>query len=109
MKRRTEKQWQELFAQRDTSGVSAAEFCQQNDLCPQYFSLRRKQLAKAFGKVEVGFARVNIKPDFTHSVPGGMTHALVIHSNAGRLVFATLPQLEWLAQLVRDLAHDPVG
>lgn len=78
MKRHTKEQWQELFAQHDTSGVSAAEFCQQNDLCPKYFSLRRKQLAKATGKVEAGFARVNIKPDVTHSAPGAMTNALDI-------------------------------
>ncbi len=104
MKRRTKEQWQELFAQHDTSGVSAAEFCQRNDLCPKYFSLRRKQLAKAAGKVEAGFARVNIKPDVTHSVPGAMTNALVIHSNAGKLVFGSLPQPGWLAQFLRDLA-----
>lgn len=47
MKKYTEEQWQELFARHDTSGVSAAEYCQQNDLCPKYFSVRRKQLAKA--------------------------------------------------------------
>src|SRR5690606_30471344 len=107
MKRRTKEQWQELFAQHDTSGVSAAEFCQQNDLCPKYFSLRRKQLAKAAGaagKVEVGFARANLQPDVTHSVPGAMTNALVIHSNAGKLVFGSLPQPGWLVQLLRELA-----
>jgi hypothetical protein len=92
MKRRSIEQWRELFAQQDTSGVSAAEFCKQNDLCPKYFSLRRKQLAKTAGKVETGFARVNIKPDVTNSAPRPMTNALVIHSNAGKLVFGTLPQ-----------------
>lgn len=104
MKKRTKEQWQELFALHDISGVSAAEFCQQNDLCPKYFSLRRKQLAKTAEKVGAGFARVKIKPDVTRSVPGAMTNALVIHSNAGKLVFGTLPQPGWLAQFLRDLA-----
>lgn len=104
MKRRTKEQWQELFAQHDTSGVSAAEFCQQHDLCPKYFSLRRKQLSKAAGKVETGFARVNIKPEVAHSVPGAMTNVLVIHSSAGKLEFGALPQPGWLAQLLRNLA-----
>lgn len=104
MKRPTKEQWQELFALHETSDVSAAEFCQQNDLCPKYFSLRRKQLAKAAGKVEASFARVTIKPDVTHSVPGSMTIALVIDSNAGKLVFGTLPEPGWLAQFLRDLA-----
>ncbi len=40
MRARSEEQWRELFAQHDTSGVSAAEFCKQHDLCPKYFSLR---------------------------------------------------------------------
>ncbi len=57
MKRRTKEQWQELFAQHDTSDVLAAEFCQQNDLCPKYFSVRRKQLAKVTPHIfSVGFA-----------------------------------------------------
>jgi len=104
MKKRTKEQWQGLFAQHDISGVSAAEFCQQNDLCPKYFSLRRKQLAKVAGKVKASFARVNIKPDVKCDAPGAKTNALVIHSNAGKLVFGLLPQPGWLAQFLRDLA-----
>ena len=102
MKRRSNEQWQELFAQQEASTVSAAEFCQQNYLCPKYFSLRRKQLAKTAEKVETDFARVKIKPDVTHSVPAAIPNTLVIHSNAGKLVFGTLPQPGWLAQLLRD-------
>lgn len=41
---RTEEEWRNLFETHDGSGLSAAEFCQQNKLCPKYFSLRRKQL-----------------------------------------------------------------
>ncbi len=44
MKKRSEEQWRELFAQHDTSGVSAAEFCKRHNLFPKYFSLHRKQL-----------------------------------------------------------------
>lgn len=31
MKRRSNEQWQELFAQQEASGVSAAEFCSLDD------------------------------------------------------------------------------
>jgi hypothetical protein len=54
MKKRTREQWQELLVQQEASGLSAAAFCQQHDLCPKYFSLRRKQLMKNDSEVETG-------------------------------------------------------
>ena len=45
MAKRTEQQWRELLQQHDDSGLTAAEFCRNNKLCPKYFSLRRKQLS----------------------------------------------------------------
>jgi len=69
MKKRSEEQWRELFEQQETSGVSAAVFCKQNDLCPKYFSLRRKQLAKVVGKKESGFVRVKVKSKILHETP----------------------------------------
>ena len=44
MKRRTPEQWQALFNEHKTSGLTAAEFCRQNNLNAKYFSLRRQQL-----------------------------------------------------------------
>jgi hypothetical protein len=104
MKKRTHDQWQELFALHDTSGVSAAEFCKQNNLCPKYFSLRRKQLAKLARKENTGFIRVKMKPDTKCEASGAMTSSLVIHSPAGKLVFSILPAPHWLAHLLRELA-----
>lgn len=104
MKRRTKEQWQELFAQHDTSGVSAAEFCQHNDLCPKYFSLRRKQLAAPIDEVENGFVQVKVKPETKPVISGSQSAALIIHSSAGQLVFGELPQPGWLSQLIRELA-----
>jgi hypothetical protein len=44
MKKRTRPEWLALFESHKQSGLSAAAFCQQNDVCPRYFSLRKKQL-----------------------------------------------------------------
>ncbi len=104
MKKRTEEQWQELFAQHDTSGVSAAEFCKQHNLCPKYFSLRRKQLAMVADEVKTGFVRATVKPESKHELSGVIAASLTIHCTAGQLVFGTLPQPGWLAQLLRELA-----
>jgi len=42
--KRTPEQWQALFAEHQASGLSQAQFCKQQGLCPKYFSVRRKQL-----------------------------------------------------------------
>lgn len=104
MKKRSEEQWRELFEQQETSGVSAAVFCKQNDLCPKYFSLRRKQLAKVAGNKENGFVRVKVKPKILHETSGVMATSLTLRCNASQLAFGTLPPPRWLAQLLRELA-----
>lgn len=103
MKKRSEEQWRELFEQQEGSGVSAAVFCKQNELCPKYFSLRRKQLAKA-GKEESGFVRVKVKPETTRDASGAKAAVLTLRCNAGQLSFGTLPPPQWLAQVLRELA-----
>ena len=41
---RTEEEWRSLFELHQQSGLSQSHFCQEQGLCPKYFSLRRKQL-----------------------------------------------------------------
>lgn len=45
MTRRSQAQWRELFREQDASGLSAAAFCREQQVCPKYFSLRRRQLS----------------------------------------------------------------
>jgi hypothetical protein len=45
MKKRTSEEWQALFAEQLASRLSARQFCLQRDVCPRYFSLRRRQLS----------------------------------------------------------------
>jgi len=104
MKKRSNEQWRELFVQHDASGISAAVFCQQHNLCPKYFSLRRKQLTTVDDGMKTSFVRAQIKQVETREVPGVIAASLTIDCNAGQLVFGTLPQPGWLAQLLRDLA-----
>ena len=44
MKRRSPAQWRELFQQQQISGQNASAFCRAQQICPKYFSLRRRQL-----------------------------------------------------------------
>ena len=59
MIKRSEAQWQALFQHHKASGLSAAEFCRQQSLCPKHFSLRKKQLG--------------IKPVFVQVTPSHAT------------------------------------
>ena len=43
IKRRTPEQWQTLFAEYQASGLTQAEFSQQHEVCPKYFSRRWRQ------------------------------------------------------------------
>jgi len=45
MVRRSQAQWQALFAEQAASGLTAAAFCRTRGMCPRYFSLRRRQLS----------------------------------------------------------------
>ena len=44
MQRRSQAQWRALFSAQRMSGLSAAAYCREQQLCPKYFSLRRRQL-----------------------------------------------------------------
>ena len=44
MKRRTPQEWRELFEQQSQSGLSTAEFCQQQDIGQSYFYKRKSEL-----------------------------------------------------------------
>jgi len=62
MIKRSEAQWQALFQQHKVSGLSAAEFCRQQSLCPKHFSLRKKQLG--------------VKPAFVQVKPSNATNPI---------------------------------
>lgn len=44
--KRSREQWLDLFQSHEASGLSQAQFCKRHQLCPKYFSLRKRQLAK---------------------------------------------------------------
>lgn len=46
MTRRTQAEWRELFEAHAQSGLTAAAFCKEHQICPNYFSTRKKQLLK---------------------------------------------------------------
>jgi len=98
MIKRSEAQWQELFHQHKVSGLSAAEFCRQQLLCPKHFSLRKKQLG-------VKSAFVQVKPSNTAtSTPSKVHESLSTDTHDQvrvRLIEFQVP----LANLIDSLSH----
>lgn len=44
MVRRSVEEWRALFSAQARSGLTANQFCEEQGLCPKYFSLRKKAL-----------------------------------------------------------------
>ena len=74
--RRSKEEWRRLFAEHESSGLTAAAFCREHSLCPKYFSLRKRQLGDGEG---VPSRFVAVKPAIvTRLNPSGDTALRVI-------------------------------
>jgi hypothetical protein len=99
--RRSKEDWQELILRQAESGLSAQQFCRDNNVCPKYFSIRKKQL----GLRQSAFVPVL---QSKHATPetsiATLKPALLILRHGGCcLYFEAIPDSTWLAQLVRAL------
>ena len=97
MKKRTVAQWQTLFAEQLASGLSARQFCIQRDVCPLYFSLRRRQLSAPSPTAFVPLRRQ--APVAIADVPATL---LLRHGRSTLELRAVSPQ--WVSQLLVALA-----
>ncbi|MBK8187774.1 MAG: IS66 family insertion sequence element accessory protein TnpB [Cellvibrio sp.] len=101
MIRRNKEQWLSLFQSQSQSGLSAAEFCNQQGLCDKYFSLRKKQLLPSAD----AFIRV-AKSSLSETRDGLALNktGLQCRVNGWVLQFESLPDAAWLSQLVKALS-----
>jgi hypothetical protein len=102
MKRRSKEEWQELILHQAESGLSAQQFCRDNDVCPKYFSIRKKQL----GLRQSAFVPVLQSKRANPEIPATTlkSSSLVLRHGECCLHFEVTPDSAWLAQLVRELA-----
>ena len=101
MAKRTEQEWRALFQQHDESGLTAAQFCRDNKLCPKYFSLRRKQLVSDKTQVQPSApfvsARLPAKP------PARDKGLITLKYQSCQLQVPLSVNEKWLAGLVKAL------
>jgi CDP-glycerol glycerophosphotransferase (TagB/SpsB family) len=102
MKRRSQEEWQVLILRQTESGLSAQQFCRDNDICPKYFSLRKKQL----GLRQSAFVPVLQSKQVNPKTPVAAIKfaSFILRHGACCLHFEEIPDSTWLAQLVRELA-----
>ena len=97
MTRRTQEQWQALVEAQKHSGLTQTKFCEQHDINPKYFSLRRSQLNAVQSMVTTkpsAFVAAQIQPRL------GCIE--VVHQRTHLKLPANL-SADWLAQFVLKL------
>lgn len=99
---RSKEDWQELILRQADSGLSAQQFCRDNDVCPKYFSIRKKQL----GLRQSAFVPVLQSRRAEPHIPAIALTPASLAMQCGRcyLRFEVTSDSVWLAQLVRALA-----
>ncbi len=104
---RSQEEWRKLFARQAASGLPARHFCHQHNICPKYFSVRKKQLAwSAPATLPSAFVPIVVakksQASAAHAIATPLP-ALVLHHNACACHFESLPDSEWLAHFLRVL------
>ncbi len=98
MQRRTELQWRELFAEHESSGMTAAVFCRERDLRASHFSVRRKQLLAKEANTST--------PSFIPVALSGRNASMMIEFHWGDTLQLRVPTSispRWLAEFVQHL------
>jgi len=97
MVRRSKAQWLALFESQVQSGLSSAQFCRRNKLCPKYFS-KRKQDLNYTPKPASAFSRVIAQ----HQPKATQPVLTLIHGHS-KLVFSPQPSAEFISRLLTAL------
>ncbi len=99
MKRRSKAEWQNLFLEQETSGLSVVAFCQERKLNPQYFGKRRRQLQDRHAlKPTSSFMPVVL------SAPMETSMLVLQQGDALTLKTPMSVSSSWLAELIQQLS-----
>lgn len=99
MPKRTVDQWRKLFDTHHQSGLSAAAFCREQNLCPKYFSLRKNQL----GWREESGIEAPAPAQFIKAVVSSQPTTLELYWHEARLTLPGTVEPQWLGTLLKAL------
>jgi hypothetical protein len=101
-KQRNRAQWLELIEQQKQSGLKASEFCRQQELNPQYFSKRKRQLSSHSEPASQPSSFIKVQPSNKKSASSKENSISLSYQNI-QLQLPTNIEAHWLAQLIRAL------
>ena len=101
MKRRSQQDWLMLFEQQAASGLSAATFCQEQSLCPHYFSKRKRELCFSSTPTPVS---AFVKLAQTPAMSTMDSDSLELRYQSVRLSMPLSVDTQWLARLLQALS-----
>lgn len=98
MKRRSKKQWQEIINKQQQIGMSAAQFCRNENINQKYFSTRKIQLIKESKTTSSIFTQVKISHTATRDFVFEYQH------RNSKIKFNQFPNVKWLSELMSTLS-----
>ncbi len=102
---RSKEDWLGLFKKHEASGLSAVQFCRDENLCTRYFSKRKGQLNWGGEKVDPKSIKIKTTPhnDFVKvSVSGPNTYCSLEYGDL-KLHWEQCPSVQWLSDLLKSL------
>lgn len=102
MKRRSKQEWLDLFSAHQQSGLTAEQFCKENQLCSRYFSLRRKQLSVDLAAETKPKPFIKAKPLRARAAVPDLS--VVLKGAFGEVVLSGSVSPDWLSDLLKRLA-----
>lgn len=100
---RSKEQWLDLFKKHEVSGLSAAQFCRDEDLCTRYFSKRKKQLGWSNKKLsKVVKSKTPTKEFIKVSVTKPKANFSLLYGDI-KLCWNELPPADWLSDFIKTL------
>jgi hypothetical protein len=95
--RRSKQQWLDIINDQQQSGLTAAEYCRNNNIEQKYFSTRKGQLKEELKHSHQAFAKVEIKDQSSQET------TLEYNFKNGTLKFARLPDAKWMSDFLGSL------
>ncbi len=100
---RNKSQWQTLIKEQQTSGLSAAEFCRQNQLNAKYFSKRKSDYLLALQEDKMS-PFVRLKQAQSNVETPHINQQILLKHKASQLYIPDTIDIHWLASLLKVLA-----
>jgi len=97
MKRRSKEQWQAIIAKQQQSGLSAAQFCRNENIEQKYFSTRKRRLIKESKVTPLIFTQIQIKQAKSQEFVFEYQH------KNSSIKFNQLPDVKWFSDLMKSL------